>query len=56
VLLKSITAWLACSKTSFGKTDGPALKLWIIAAAVFTFKKLKMQRNKIVAGYPKEKS
>src|SRR6187399_2817271 len=56
VLLKSITAWLAWSKTSFGKTEGPALKLWIIAVAVFTFKKLKMQRNKIAAGYPKEKA
>jgi hypothetical protein len=35
-LLKSRMARLASSKTSLGKMEGPALKLWIIAVAVIT--------------------
>src|SRR6188768_918664 len=56
VLLKSITAWLACSKTSFGKTDGPALKLWIIAVAVFTFKFFEDAKKQNCDGIPQRKS
>jgi hypothetical protein len=56
VLLKFKTALLASSKTSCGKTDGPALKLWIIAVSFFAFKIMEVQRNKIAAVYTQTKT
>jgi hypothetical protein len=56
LLLKSITALLASSKTSLGKTEGPAPKLWIIAVVVFTVLKIEDAKKQNCGGMPQRKA
>jgi hypothetical protein len=49
-------ARLASSKTSFGKTEGPAPKLWIIAVVVFTVKKFEDAKKQNCDGMPQRKT